>query len=65
MQLTTQTNQMKNPKEIPFEVSVPLMYYIDDNGKYIFDDEEMHATLDERLNEISLTINGLDLRSLN
>ncbi len=56
---------MKNPKEIPFEVSVPLMYYIDDNGKYIFDDEEMHATLDERLNEISLTINGLDLRSLN
>lgn len=56
---------MKNPKEIPFEVPIQLMYYVDDNGKYIFDDEEMHANLDEKLNEISLTINGLDLRSLN
>ncbi len=52
-------------KEIPFEVSIPLMYYVDDNGKYIFDDDEMRAALDEKLNEISLEINGLDLRSLN
>lgn len=56
---------MKNNSQIPFEVSVTLMYYVDDNGKYIFDDEEMHASLDEKLNEISLSINGLDLRSLN
>jgi hypothetical protein len=28
------------------------------NGKYIFDDDEMHAALDEKVNEISLTLNN-------
>ena len=39
-------------------IEIPLVYYINDNGKYIFDDEEMHATLDEKVNEISLTLNN-------
>jgi hypothetical protein len=39
-------------------IEITLMYHINDNGKYIFDDEEMHAALDEKVNEISLTLNN-------
>jgi phage pi2 protein 07 len=42
-------------------IEIPLVYYINDNGKYVFDDEEMHATLDEKVNEISLMINNRQL----
>ena len=41
-----------------YTIEIPLVYYINDNGKYIFDDEEMHAALDENVNEISLTLNN-------
>lgn len=42
----------------PDTIEIALMWYISDNGKYIFDDEEMHAALDEKVNEISLTLNN-------
>lgn len=45
----------------PDTIEIALMYYINDNGKYVFDDEEMHATLDEKVNEISLMINNRQL----
>jgi hypothetical protein len=42
----------------PDTIEITLMYHINDNGKYIFDDDEMHAALDEKVNEISLTLNN-------
>ena len=54
----------KNPN-IPSEIAIPVTYYIDDDGKYVFDDEEMHDTLDEKINEISLSVNRLGKTDLN
>ena len=50
-----------NKLKAPDTIEIPLVYYINDNGKYVFDDEEMHATLDEKVNEISLMINNRQL----
>jgi hypothetical protein len=47
-----------NKLKAPDTIEITLMYHINDNGKYIFDDEEMHAALDEKVNEISLTLNN-------
>lgn len=60
---TTKT-MSKNPN-IPAEIAVPLMYYVDEYGKYVFDDEEMHDYLEEKVNEISLSVNRLGRDSLN
>jgi hypothetical protein len=51
--------------KIPTDIDIPLMYYVDDNGKYVFDDEEMHAALDEKVNEISLALNRYNKHNLN
>ena len=56
---------MKENPNIPSEIAVEVMYYIDDNGKYVFDDEEMHDTLEEKINEISLSVNRLGKTDLN
>ena len=56
---------MKENPNIPSEIAVPVMYYIDEDGKYVFDDEEMHDTLDEKINEISLSVNRLGKTDLN
>ena len=59
------TTAMKENPNIPSEIAVPVMYYIDEDGKYVFDDEEMHDTLDEKINEISLSVNRLGKTDLN
>jgi len=46
-------------------IEIPLLYHINDDGKYIFDDQEMHETLDERVNEISIAVNRLNKQNLN
>ena len=56
---------MSNNPNIPTEIAVPLMYYVDDNGKYVFDDEEMQDYLEEKINEISLRVNRLGRDNLN
>ena len=56
---------MKENPNIPSEIAVPVMYYIDDDGKYVFDDDEMLDTLEERINEISLSVNRLGKTDLN
>ena len=59
------TTAMNNNPNIPSEIAIPVTYYIDDDGKYVFDDEEMHDTLDEKINEISLSVNRLGKTDLN
>ena len=56
---------MKNNPNIPSEIAVPVAYHINDDGKYIFDDQEMHETLDEKVNEISISVNRLNKQNLN
>jgi hypothetical protein len=58
------TAMKKNP-DIPSEIAIPVMYYIDDDGKYVFDDDEMLDTLEEKINEISLSVNRLGKTDLN
>jgi hypothetical protein len=60
----TTTAMKKNP-DIPSEIAIPVTYYIDDDGKYVFDDDEMLDTLEERINEISLSVNRLGKTDLN
>ena len=59
------TTAMNNNPNIPSEIAIPVMYYIDDDGKYVFDDDEMLDTLEERINEISLSVNRLGKTDLN
>lgn len=56
---------MKETPNIPSEIAIPVMYYIDEDGKYVFDDDEMLDTLEERINEISLSVNRLGKTDLN
>jgi hypothetical protein len=56
---------MSNNRNLPTEIAVPLMYYIDDDGKYVFDDEEMRDYLEEKINEISLSVNMLGRERFN
>ena len=59
------TTAMKETPNIPSEIAIPVMYYIDEDGKYVFDDDEMLDTLEERINEISLSVNRLGKTDLN
>ena len=56
---------MNNNPNIPSEIAIPVTYYIDEDGKYVFDDDEMLDTLEERINEISLSVNRLGKTDLN
>lgn len=56
---------MKENPNIPSEIAIPVTYYIDEDGKYVFDDEEMLDTLEEKINEISLSVNRLGKTDLN
>lgn len=59
------TTAMNNNPNIPSEIAIPVTYYIDEDGKYVFDDDEMLDTLEERINEISLSVNRLGKTDLN
>ena len=59
------TTAMNNNPNIPSEIAIPVTYYIDEDGKYVFDDNEMLDTLEERINEISLSVNRLGKTDLN
>ena len=59
------TETMNNNPNIPSEIAIRVTYYIDEDGKYVFDDDEMLDTLEERINEISLSVNRLGKTDLN
>lgn len=46
---------MKNKKDtkgVPFEITLNVYYYIDDEGNYLLCDEDMQKDFDEKLTDL-------------
>jgi hypothetical protein len=43
---------MENLNTPPLTIEIQVCYYLDDNGKYVFDEEEMKEELEQKLLEL-------------
>ena len=42
----------KDTKGVPFEITLNVYYYIDDEDNYLLSDEDMQREFDERMNRL-------------